>query len=240
MLDTKGKFIVFEGLDGCGSTTQADLLKRWFEEKEQPVYYTKEPTEGPIGFVIRLFLSKRIGSARKNEIFEALDETTLALAFAADRADHLHNEIIPKLEAGIIVVADRYYLSSLAYQSLSADYDWVKMINSKCLRPDLTLFLDVPPVVCKKRMERQRWHVELYEEVNKLEKVRASYLMAIKDLIQQHETIEIIDGNRPVQEVHRDVIHKVKALLKGTLVSEKQLKMDDVLKIDEKSVTLQG
>lgn len=242
MINAQGKFIVFEGLDGSGSTTQADLLKRWLEDKGQPVYYTKEPTEGPIGFVIRLFLSKRIGSARDNDFFQPLDETTLALAFAADRSDHLHNEIIPKLESGIIVIADRYYLSSLAYQSLTVDYDWVKLINSRFRSPDLTFFLDVPSVVCKKRMEKQRWHVELYEEVAKLELVRAQYYAGIKDLSDQNQAIEIIDGNRPIQDIHREVTQKVKALLKGTFTStsQKQLKLGDFLKIDEKSLSLEG
>lgn len=237
----RGKFIVFEGLDGCGSTTQADLLKRWFDSREQPAYYTKEPTEGPIGSVIRLCLSKRIGSPRADQLFEPLDEATLALAFAADRMDHLRNEIIPKLETGITVLADRYYLSSLAYQSVEVDYQWLKEINSQCLRPDLTVFLDVPPVVCKKRMEKQRRHVELYEEIPKLEKVRQNYYRAIQDLIQQGEVIRTIDGNRPIQGVHKDVISLVKSLLtKGRLPpQEKQLSLgDDSLRVDEGSVSV--
>lgn len=209
----RGKFVVLEGLDGCGSTTQADLLKRWFEDRGQLAYYTREPTEGPIGSIIRLCLAKRIGSPRADNLFEPLDEATLALAFAADRMDHLRTEIIPKLGSGITVLADRYYLSSLAYQSVGVDYQWVKEINSQCLRPDLTVFLDVPPAVCKRRMEKQRWHAELYEEIPKLEKVRQNYYRAIQDLIQQGEIIQTIDGNRPVQEVHKDVVSLVESLL---------------------------
>lgn len=233
MENPRGKFIVFEGLDGCGSTTQAELLKQWFEERNQPVYYTKEPTTGPFGSIIRLFLSKRIGVMRGPNQFEPLDEETLALAFAADRMDHLHNEISPKLDAGITIIADRYYLSSLAYQATSLDYKWLKAINSRCPRPDITIFLDVPPAVCKKRMEKQRWHVELYEEVGVLERVRSNYFSAIQDLIHDGERIEIVDGNRSISEVQKEVLSLVKSLLKGKEISKSQLTLRSFLREGE-------
>jgi dTMP kinase len=141
--------------------------------------------------------------------------TALALAFAADRMDHLETEIIPKLESGVIVISDRYYLSSYAYQSLSNDLSWLKQINSQCLHPGLTILLDTPALVCKRRMERMRWHVELYEETEKLEVVRKNFLSVTKELKKNGEPIEIIDGNRPTTMVHKDVRKAVEHSLRG-------------------------
>lgn len=213
--DYSGKLIIFEGLDGSGQTTQAGLLKEWFKKHEQWVYYTKEPTEGPIGAFLRLALAKRLVTSKSNSTKtpEPIDDYTMALAFAADRMDHLNNEIIPKLKDGVHVIMDRYYLSSFAYQALTANYKWLKEINKFALRPDLTIFLDVPPVICKKRMEMQRWHVELYEELPKLELVYQNYKDHILDLKSEREDIHIIDGNLRLQEVHRAVISVVKRFM---------------------------
>lgn len=212
-----GKFIVFEGLDGSGQTTQAGLLKEWYDNKtHQLAYYTKEPTEGPWGSILRNVLSHRIVSSKKDKEYEPIDEHTLALSFAADRMDHLNNEIIPKLRDGIVVICDRYYLSSFAYQRLDADFDWIRKINSKALRPDLTLFLDVPASICKQRMNKQRWHVELYEQLSKLELVKENYDKAIETLKQEGEKIAVLDGSQPVEEVHRLIVDTIKQFnLKG-------------------------
>ncbi len=210
---TIGKFIVFEGLDGSGQTTQATLLKLWLQQKAQcPALYAKEPSDGPAGLIIRLILEKRIGSSHIDKPFRRIDELTLALLFAADRMDHLQNEILPALKKGVNVVADRYYLSSMAYQSLGSHYEWVKVLNSKCRPPDLAIFLDVPPEVCLERMERQRQHVELYDDVTTLGKVREGYLRAIEDFRQRGQRIEILPGDRGVMDIHTDVVALVKTL----------------------------
>jgi len=210
---TIGKFIVFEGLDGSGQTTQATLLKLWLQQKAQRrAFYAKEPSDGPAGLIIRLILEKRIGSSHIDKPFRRIDELTLALLFAADRMDHLQNEILPALKKGFNVVADRYYLSSMAYQSLGSHYEWVKVLNSKCRPPDFTIFLDVRPEVCLQRMERQRQHVELYDDVTTLGKVRESYLRAIEDFRQRGQRIEILPGDRGVMDIHTDVVALVKTL----------------------------
>src|SRR5207247_6819046 len=114
-----GKLIVFEGLDGSGQTTQAQLLVKWFFEKRgQVAHYTKEPTDSPIGAIVKLALSHRLVTPADRSEQTPLDSITMSLLFAADRIDHLNNDVIPKLKDGIQVIADRYYLSSLAYQSL--------------------------------------------------------------------------------------------------------------------------
>ncbi len=225
-----GKFIVFEGLDGCGSTTQAGLLEEWFEERNQPVYHTKEPTDGPFGAVIQLFIRKRVALLQGGEKPVPLDEETQSLAFATDRMYHLQNVVVPKLLSGITVLSDRYYLSSFAYQGTAVDYLWLKLINSKCRRPDLTVFLDVPSSVCKKRIERKRWgHSELYENEHMLEKVRSNYLVAIKDLQKEGENIEILNGNRTITEVHREITSLVKNLSKGGTPIKNQLSLGHIL-----------
>lgn len=205
-----GKFIVLEGLDGSGQTTQAGLLKEWYDKAHQLAYYTKEPTEGPVGSFLRMVLSNRIVSTKRDKDYEPIDEYTLALSFAADRMDHLNNEIVPKLQDGVIVICDRYYLSSFAYQKLGADLEWIRLINSKALKPDLTIFLDVPPVECKKRMNKQRWHVELYEQLSKLETVHQNFHAAIAQLRGEGDNIETINGNQTVELVHQHVVNLVK------------------------------
>lgn len=227
MITSLGKFIVFEGLDGCGSTTQTKLLEEWFEGRNQPVYQTKEPTDGPFGSVIQLFIRKRVALLQGGEKAAPLDEVTQSLAFATDRMYHLQNVIIPKLESGITVITDRYYLSSLAYQGTAVDYSWLKLINSRCRRPDLTIFLNVPPSVCKKRIERKRWsHSELYENEQMLERVQSNYLAVIKDLQREGENIEILNGNRTITEVHKEIILLVKALSKSGPTIKNQLTLD--------------
>lgn len=215
-----GKFFVLEGIDGSGLTTQSILLKNWFEKKGFAAFSTKEPTDGPIGSQIRLTLSKRLN----------MNSNALALAFAADRMDHLETDIIPKINNGVIVISDRYYLSSYAYQSLDVELKWLMQVNSKCLQPDLTILLDVPALICKKRMERMRWHVELYEEIAKLEDVRKSFISLAEELKKSGENIKIIDGNRPVSEVSKDVETAAKQVLKrkikGQLLMSKMKERD--------------
>lgn len=219
----EGKFIVFEGLDGSGQTTQAHLLTKWFTEKRhQLAYYTKEPSDGPVGALLKLILSKRLFCvANGNGAPRRFDETTMALCFAADRADHLNNEVVPKLKDGVHVIADRYYLSSLAYQSVDADTRWIKEINKNIIRPDLTIFLDVPPMICVKRMMTQRWHVELYEDQDTLEKVRKNFLSAIDKSKSEGERIEVIKGSHPPKDVHRAVVQAVKNFFRFVITSDK-------------------
>ena len=220
---SKGRFIVFEGIDGSGLTTQAELLKKWLDKQSSFPYLTKEPSDGPVGALIRLALSKRLLSPRNriNAAFQelsSLDSGTMALLFAADRMDHLVTDILPKLDNGITVIADRYWLSSFAYQTVDLDLDWVREINSKCQPPDLTIFLDVPVEMAKKRMVAQRWHVELYEDVDKLTQVRDNYQRCISKLQAEGHRIVVVEGNAPIEIVHKDVLRQVKRLFSGSQV----------------------
>ena len=209
---------------------------RWLARQGREAHYTKEPTTGPFGAALQMHISKRLMAAPRERPKVPLNEATVALAFAADRMDHIHNEVGPFLEDGITVIADRYYLSSLAYQSLTADYAWIKALNRAALRPDLTIFLSVPPAVCKRRMEKQRQHVELYEEIEKLREVDEQYQFAIKDLATDGEYIVSIDGDRPINEVHTDAVRLVRKLLgksSSGLGSNGQISLSELLDSDD-------
>lgn len=189
-------FIVFEGLDGSGNSTQSFALKEWLDAKGFEVYLTKEPTDGLIGCLIRGILRKELTT----------DEETLSLLFAADRMLHIKNIISKFLNNGIIVISDRYRLSNFAYQSImGVDINWLKCLNEKTIKPDLTFVIDTPPVVCIRRIQKQRFHMELFEEVDKLTKVMEKYYLLAKD----ESNAFIIDGNRPKEIVSNEIFQKV-------------------------------
>ena len=149
-----GRFVVLEGIDGAGTTTQvAKLVERLRREGAPPVRATREPSDGPIGALVRQVLSGRIVSPGGR----APGWATMALLFAADRMDHVESEIEPFLADGGIVVSDRYDASSLAYQSVSSGsggeraVDWIRQLNTHALRPDLTIVVDLPPDVAAER-----------------------------------------------------------------------------------------
>lgn len=196
-----GRLVVFEGIDGSGLSTQAAHLCGYLRDAlHLPAYLTKEPTDGPAGAQVRLKLRGRL----------VVDEATLALLFAADRLDHLAMDVLPRLEAGFQVISDRYYLSSLAYQSLDVEISWLRAINARCRRPDLTIFLDVPVDLCMARLRTQRWRLELYETAEKLERVRRNYLRLIPKLQREGEHIVVVAGavagqERSIAEVAADV-----------------------------------
>ena len=142
----RGCFIVLEGIDGSGTTLQTRALAGRLRERGRQVLETREPTGGVIGALIRERLSVRAA---------ALDPVALALLFAADRVDHIAREVAPALAAGTVVISDRYLLSSLAYQSLDCDPAWIREINARAARPDLTLVLEVPVEVAFDRVQRR-------------------------------------------------------------------------------------
>jgi dTMP kinase len=207
----RGKFIVIEGLDGSGLSTQASLLKDWIEKQGLAVYLTKEPTAGPVGALIRLALGQRLALSPSTQANDAI----MALLFAADRMDHLATDIIPKLESGIHVVCDRYYLSTFAYQSRSVDLAWLRSLHARCIRPDLTILLDVAPRVCVQRIAEHRWHVEIYEKETILEGVRQRYHEIAAQLSTEGFDIRVVPGDsgRTIAEVHAAITEQVRTLL---------------------------
>ena len=186
-----GKFIVFEGLDGAGLSTQVLILKEYLLKRGKRVVLTKEQTEDFIGGLIKSSLRKHI----------KISNLTLQLMFVADRSYHLDKEIEPALNEGRIVICDRYIFSTLAFGSLDVDMDFLKFINSKFRKPDLTFIIDCPPEVCLERISKERFHLEFFEEKNKMEKIRENYL-SLKDYFPN---VHIIKGNRTKEEVFEDI-----------------------------------
>jgi len=196
----KGKFVVFEGIDGAGLTTQAELLEKYLRNKKYEVVLTKEPTNNLIGSIIRAALKKEW----------IISNITLQLLCSADRAHHLEKEIIPALENGKIVISDRYFLSTIAYGMIELEKDWLKALNSKFLLPDLIFIIDVPVEVSIERIKVSRFGFEFFEEMKKLEKVRNNFL----ELSKEYENCFVINGNRSIEEVHKEIVKIVEEKLK--------------------------
>ncbi|HEY0680166.1 MAG TPA: dTMP kinase [Chitinophagaceae bacterium] len=200
----KGRFIAFEGIDGSGKSTQAKLLSQKLQDKGLKIYTTFEPTDSPIGSIIRSIFKHK---------YEA-DHKTIAALFLADRLDHLQNKkngILKMLDEGYTVICDRYYFSSYAYHGTHMSIDWVIQANSLCaelLRPDLTIFIDVPPEVCMQRLNADRHQIELYETLDNLRLVRGKYMEAFEKL-KNEENICILNGNGGLEEVAGEVLRRV-------------------------------
>lgn len=201
----KGVFIAFEGIDGSGKSTQLALLSERVKETGRRCYTTAEPSEGPIGNMIRQILKGRIKA----------DNRVIAGLFAADRLDHLLNEVdgvLAKLEQGITVLTDRYYFSSYAYHSVDVPMDWVIKTNeqsSELLRPTVTVFIDVDPDVALERISRNRFHTELFEKRSRLVLTREKYLEAFEKL-KDEENVLVVDGNQSPEKIAEDIWENVK------------------------------
>ena len=183
-------------------------MRGWLASDGHKVHLTQEPSRGPVGSLLRLFLEKRLTldmDMSDVESGERLNPAMLALLFAADRLDHLASEVQPLRHKGWIVVSDRYVLSSLAYQSIDCRIEFVKEINALAAPPDLTILLDVPVSACRKRIAASRRGLELFDETKKQERVRDNYLALAESWKRSRIKTEILDGDRPIEVVHEDV-----------------------------------
>ena len=193
-------FIVIEGLDGSGkSSASAALMERLEQHRKGKVKRTYEPNNiCCAGEFIRDVLEKRIPQ---------FDPFVLSLGYAANRLDHNSRIIQPWLAKGEehILICDRYYLSSLVYNS-AADFsfDQVMLLNKEARKPDIIFFLNVSAEVCRARMSKRNEPLELFE--TKLDKYRNKYLEAIKYLQQERgETVIEINGNQALEGVVDDL-----------------------------------
>ncbi len=164
------------------------------------VYLTCEPTDGPIGSLIRTIFNHKAEA----------DHRTIAGLFVADRLDHLLNKttgILKKLEEGYTVITDRYYFSSYAYQGVHMPMDWVIEANSLSagiLRPDLNIYIDISPEISMTRISKGRNSTELYETLENLVNVRNKFFEAFEQLKSQ-EKIFITEGNRMPEAIGEDI-----------------------------------
>ncbi|MFW5739349.1 MAG: dTMP kinase [Myxococcota bacterium] len=211
----EGHFIVIEGIDGSGTSTQAAMLGRWFRGRGLPVLVTHEPTDGPIGSIIRQILTHRLVVCGMTGP-RAPTWATMTLLFAADRLDHLESSIQPNLLDGVNVISDRYDLSSIAYQSAVADdpnmdiSSWVRTVNSRARRPDLTIVVDVDPAIAAERRAERAYTTELYED-NSLQQALAEAYVRAEDLVPGDNVVHV-DGNADEQTVHAAIVAAVMAL----------------------------
>lgn len=170
---SRGVFIVVEGIDGAGTTTQIDRYATYLRSVERAVHVTREPSSGPIGMFLRDIMGGR------TQLASAPSHDLMALMFAADRLDHIRGEVEPALQDGAVVLSDRYDLSSLAYQSVSfaesqqgvtttglsahETVAWIRSLNRFARRPDVTLVVDVTPQTASARRKHRGAPEELYE-----------------------------------------------------------------------------
>jgi dTMP kinase len=201
-----GMFVVLEGIDGSGTTTQLGRLEAWLEELGHGVHTTFEPSDRSIGRHIRAFLR---GDT------PAPDPAVVALLFAADRVDHLTREINPQLTAGAHVLCDRYVGSSMAYQCLECDPDWVRTINALARTPDLTLYVRVSPETAMERINaRDGARRDLYERSDLLAKISNAYdeLYGVNVGAAGLDAV-IIDGEAPMDDVFEACRQAINGLL---------------------------
>lgn len=215
MEQRSGRFIVLEGIDGAGTTTQSALLSERLRSvaPKTMVRVTREPSDGPVGSLVRLVLTGRtvVPGGR------APGWTTMALLFAADRMDHVESVIEPVLAAGGVVISDRYDASSLAYQSVSSGrggekaVEWIRSLNQHALRPDLTIVIDLPSDLAAVRREGRGEPAQLYEQ-NEVQRALAEFY---RDLPRHmpDDRIAIVDGHGSVEEVHERVFAAYKSAL---------------------------
>ncbi len=195
-----GKFIVFEGIDGSGKSTQIQLLSKNLKSRGILCKETLEPTYGMVGGVLHDILS---GSKKA-------DPKVTASLFVADRLEHILNSedgILKNINDGITVICDRYYFSSYAYQSVEVPREWVIDANrlaAEALRPDATIFIDIPADVAMERISKNRDNIELYESFERLSKVREGYFSAF-ELMKNEEKIFVVDGNRGIGEIEKEI-----------------------------------
>jgi len=188
-----GRFIVIEGLDGSGQTTQVALLKKFLEEKGLQVVSTKEPTmDSEAGRKIREILDEKV----------KIEPIELQKLFTQDRKEHLEDLIVPALQDGKAVISDRYYFSTFAFgASDGLNLDELIRMNDGFLLPDLTIILKVPPRVCVERIEKRGEAKTLFEKENKLTRVWETYTV----MPERFRDVYIVNGEQSIEEVFSEI-----------------------------------
>jgi len=219
-----GKFIVLEGLDGAGTTTQTRLLADLLREHNiLQVWTTREPSEGPIGAQIRAALTRRL-SVPKN---------VLTALFAADRLDHLYSQegVLERLKKGQWVIMDRYYHSSFAYQALDMTHEekvWLNTLHQPCIQPDITFFVDVHADTSMTRITVKRgFHYEMFEKLDQLVQIREQYFKAVDGLRRTGEVIHVISGEQTIEDVTKNIWERIEK----RLLSKEYLPLEEEQKI---------
>ncbi|MFA5048864.1 MAG: dTMP kinase [Patescibacteria group bacterium] len=196
-----GKFIAIEGIDGTGKSTQCHKLKNYLAQLGVAHHLTQEPTNSIIGGIIK---------GRLNGDWQTVSPLSLQLLFAADRANHLAYEITPKLENGVNVISNRYFLSSIAYGSLDIpDLDWLSQINDLFVLPDLTILLKTSVQTSLQRLQEKKYYLSLFEEKKQLQRVWDTY----EKISKKYSNIIVVDGENDVDKIFDEIKEAVNGLL---------------------------
>ena len=192
-------FIVFEGIDGAGTSTQ---IKKLVESDPQKYIATAEPTSGPTGKFLRQMLA---GDFK-------VDERTNAYLFAADRCQHIFGQggVKELCDSGKIVVSDRYFFSSLAYQSVSCGLELPMLLNSPFPLPEYLFFFDINPEVSLARVNARNESKEIYENIEAQKKIAALYEKVISmyendSSLREEMKIIRIDASKTIEEVEESI-----------------------------------
>lgn len=196
----RAMFVAIEGIDGSGKTTQARLLYDRLRPSTSKVLLTSEPSNGAVGKLIRKLL-------RASKVKEP---TFMQLLFVADRAEHVAAVITPKIKRGYTIITDRYLLSTIAYGAASGiDKRWLAVVNSKFVRPDITIILDMAPRLAMQRLAGRKVK-EFFERERFQAKLRAHYLQ----LARSQKNCFVIDGRASIDKVSDRIYSIVKRRLK--------------------------
>lgn len=189
--------IAIEGIDGAGKTTQAKILKKELEKRGYDVIRLSEPTKGKWGKKIKE-LSSRGKNPSTKELFEL---------FFLDRKEDVNKNIIPALKKGQMVILDRYYMSSVAYQGAGGlDPAFIESENEKIApKPDITIILDLPPKIAVKRIEHRKSEPDYFERLRFLTKVRSIFL----EMYASRSDVLIIDSTQRSNIISNKILETV-------------------------------
>jgi len=201
-----GLFISFEGIDGCGKSTQADLLRSYLESKGEQVELLREPGGTA--------LSEQIREILLNPNNEKMDPSTESILLSASRAQLTREIIIPALERGNVVICDRYADSTLAYQGYGRgiNLEWLEKLNAFAtagLKPDITLLVDIPVDEALNRMQSKSFDRIEMEGIEFLDKVRSGYLELTDRFSKRYF---MIDGMETIEEMSKKIINKIEEI----------------------------
>jgi len=211
-----GRLISFEGLDGAGKTTQMELLERWLAERHILYIRTREPGGTSLGAEIRHLLLHR------PEL--AITPLAEALLFQADRAQHFTTVVLPALNKGQLVITDRCFDASIAYQGYARGVgvelvEWLSLLATQGRVPDLTILLDLDPTQVHMRTDAARDLRGLREQQTRFDAEAESFHRRVQEgfrlLARTHsERIKVVDASLPPEQIHREIIKLVEPLLK--------------------------
>jgi dTMP kinase len=210
----KGRLISFEGLDGAGKTTQMRLLEQWLAQRHIPYLHTREPGGTPLGVEIRHLLF-----GRPDLVITPLAE---AFLFQADRAQHFSTVILPALEAGTLVLTDRCFDSSIAYQGAARGVgvelvEQLSLLATQGYVPDLTILLDLEPALVHLRTDNDN-NQSGREGQNRFDKETEQFHQRLRQAFlslarKYPQRIKVIDASQPPERIHQEIVGLIEPLL---------------------------